>query len=96
MLPKVDDIAAHFLRLEKFVNLNFTAFHKILKKHDKRLPNPCKAFYMARLQNQSWVRGDHSDVIVSMSELYSAIRGDKDVEAQESEKQVMIHGVFVG
>ena len=91
LVLQVDDIAAEFLRLEKFVNLNFTAFHKILKKHDKRLPNPCKAFYMSRLHDQSWVRGDHSDVIVTMSELYSTMRGDKDVEAQESEKQVCIH-----
>lgn len=36
-----------FLRLEKYVNLNFMGFIKILKKHDKRLPNPCRAFYIA-------------------------------------------------
>lgn len=81
-------IIYYYYRLEKFVNLNFTGFHKILKKHDKRLPNPCKSFYTARLHDQSWVRGDYSDVIVSMSRVYSALRGDEEVEAKEDERQV--------
>ena len=59
---KVDAAADEFLKLEKYVNLNFTGFHKILKKHDRRLPNPYKAFYISRLHDQSWVRGDYSDV----------------------------------
>jgi SPX domain protein involved in polyphosphate accumulation len=70
------------------VNLNFTGFHKILKKHDRRLPNPCKAFYTARLHDQSWVRGDYSDVIVAMSRAYSTLRGDEEIEAKDNEKQV--------
>lgn len=79
-----------FLKLEKFVNLNFTGFHKILKKHDRRLPNPCKNFYMARLREQSWVRGDYSDVIVSLSRAYGALRGDDELEEQNTEKQAFI------
>ena len=70
------------------MNLNFTGFHKILKKHDKCLPNPCKAFYISRLHDQNWVRGDYSDVIVILSRVYSAIRGDEAVKEKESEKQV--------
>jgi SPX domain protein involved in polyphosphate accumulation len=77
------------------VNLNFTAFHKILKKHDKRLPNPCKAFYISRLHDQKWVRGDYSDVIVTMSNLYSTIRGDEEVIATDNEKQVSETSVCV-
>lgn len=75
-------------RLEKYVNLNFTGFHKILKKHDRRLPNPCRAFYTARLHDQSWVRGDYSDVIVTMSRVYSLLRGDEKVEEKDDAKQV--------
>ncbi|RYH21545.1 VTC domain-containing protein [archaeon] len=75
------------VRLEKFVNLNFTGFHKILKKHDRRLPNPCRAFYTARLHDQSWVRGDYSDVIVSMSRVYSKLRGDEEKEGNDNERQ---------
>ena len=72
------------------MNINFTGFHKILKKHDKRLPNPCKAFYITRLHQQSWVRGDYSDVLVTLSRIYSAIRGDHVAEANLDEKQDFI------
>lgn len=85
---QVEKAGEDFLKLEKFVNLNFMGFHKILKKHDKRLPNPCKAFYTARLHEQSWVRGDYSDVLVNMSRVYSKLRGDREVEEKENAKQV--------
>ncbi|KAJ1436068.1 VTC domain-containing protein [Ochromonadaceae sp. CCMP2298] len=84
---RVEKAGEDFLKLEKYVNMNFTGFHKILKKHDRRLPNPCKAFYTSRLHDQSWVRGDYSDVIVSMSRVYSALRGDEEVEAKEEAAQ---------
>jgi SPX domain protein involved in polyphosphate accumulation len=73
---QVDAIGDRFLKLEKYVNLNFTGFRKILKKHDKTLPNPCSAFYIGRLHQQGWVRGDYSDIIVNISSIYSQIRGD--------------------
>ncbi len=80
-------VGKEFLKLEKYVNLNFTGFHKILKKHDRWLPNPCKAFYLSRLHNQSWVRGDYSDVLVGMSSIYSSLRGDHKVAEKESDAQ---------
>ena len=80
-------VGKDFLKLEKYVNLNFTGFHKILKKHDKWLPNPCKAFYLTRLHDHHWVRGDYSDVIVSMSNIYSNLRGDEKIEEKESAAQ---------
>ena len=88
---KVEITGENFLKLEKYVNLNVTGFHKILKKHDRRLPNPCKAFYTRRLHDQSWVRGDYSDVIVAMSRVYSILRNDEQVEEIEAEKQVNTH-----
>eukprot|EP01035_Chromulina_nebulosa_P021280 gene21280-27573_t len=87
---RLEKAGEDFLKLEKFVNLNFTGFHKILKKHDRRLPNPCKAFYMARLREQSWVRGDYSDVIVILSRAFGALRGDDEPEAKETEKQAFV------
>jgi len=87
MLTKVGEAGELFLRLEKYVNLNFMGFHKILKKHDRRLPNPCKAFYVGRLYEQSWVRGDFSDVFVKISQLYSSLRGDDDSRAEENSRQ---------
>ena len=72
-----DSIADDFLRLEKYVNINFMGFHTILKKHDKYLPNnPCKAFYVSRMHAQAWVRGDYSDLVVRLSQIYSQVRED--------------------
>ena len=80
---EADDVAESFLRLEKYVNINFMGFHKILKKHDKHVPaNPCKAFYVARMHAQAWVRGDYSDLVVRLSNIYSALRNDQ--AAQEN------------
>ena len=32
-------------------------FHKILKKHDKQLPEtPCQSYYVQHLHSQSWVQ----------------------------------------
>lgn len=84
---RVGEAGEMFLKLEKYVNLNFMGFHKILKKHDRRLPNPCKAFYVGRLYEQSWVRGDFSDVFVTISRLYSTLRGDDDSPATENSRQ---------
>ena len=76
-MEKADEIANDFLRLEKYVNINFMGCHKILKKHDKNLPNvPCKAFYVSRMHAQAWVRGDYSDLVVRLSHIYSSLRDD--------------------
>lgn len=85
---QADEIAQDFLRLELYVNLNFMGFHKILKKHDKHLPNnPCKAFYVGRLHNQAWVRGDYSDIVVRLSNMYAAVRRDHTAEENKDEAQ---------
>jgi len=84
---EVEIIGERFLRLEKFVNLNFMGFHKILKKHDRHLPTPCKPFYIGRLHNQKWVKGDHSGIIVQMSRIYSKLRADVIPEEIETAKQ---------
>ncbi|MEW5316474.1 MAG: hypothetical protein WDW38_007846 [Sanguina aurantia] len=70
-------IGDKFLALEKFVNLNYMGFHKILKKHDKCLPHaPCRQFYIAHLHQQPWVQGNFSDLLVSLSNIHSLLRGD--------------------
>mmetsp|Transcript_22465 Transcript_22465/g.53899 ORF Transcript_22465/g.53899 Transcript_22465/m.53899 type:complete len:971 (+) Transcript_22465:80-2992(+) len=66
-----------FISLEKFVNLNYQAFEKLLKNHDKLLPNtPCHQFYMAKLRNQDWIKSDFSDVFVALSDCHSLLRQD--------------------
>eukprot|EP00970_Alexandrium_tamarense_P019885 scaffold14575_cov228-Alexandrium_tamarense.AAC.2 len=85
---KADDAAKSFLTLEKYVNINFMGFHKILKKHDKNLPlHACKQFYINRMHNQAWVRGDYSDVVVRLSAIYSALRNDHAAEENKDASQ---------
>ncbi len=85
---QADDIAMKFLTLEKYVNINFMGFHKILKKHDKYCPaNPCKTFYINRMHSQAWVRGDYSDVVVRLSAIYSALRNDQAGEENTDPSQ---------
>jgi len=77
LLIRTDEVAEQFLRLEKYVNINFMGFHKILKKHDKYVMNhPCREFYVSRLHAQAWVRGDYSDVVIRLSAIYSTLRKD--------------------
>ena len=70
------EIGDAFLRVEKFANLNFLAFHKILKKHDKSLPIPCRRFYIARLHDQRWMKRDYSKIFVRLSEIHSRLRDE--------------------
>jgi len=85
---RADGIARLFLVLEKYVNINFMGFHKILKKHDKYCPaNPCKTFYVNRMQSQAWVRGDYSDVVVRLSGIYSSLRNDQVVKEKADASQ---------
>jgi SPX domain protein involved in polyphosphate accumulation/uncharacterized membrane protein YidH (DUF202 family) len=81
-------IGDEFLQLEKYVNLNYMGFHKILKKHDKMLPHtPCRQFYISHLHNQPWVQGNYSDLMVKLSAIFSQLRGDQLAEAQGGSAQ---------
>jgi SPX domain protein involved in polyphosphate accumulation len=85
---EADQIAEDFLRLEKYVNLNFMGFHKILKKHDKHIKsNQVKAFYISRMHGQAWVRGDYSDVVVRLSSIFSTVRNDKAAQENKDASQ---------
>jgi SPX domain protein involved in polyphosphate accumulation len=77
LLDEAKAVGDEFLALEKYVNLNYLGFHKILKKHDKNVPHaPCQQFYVAHLHHQPWVQGNYSGLLVQLSAVYSALRGD--------------------
>ena len=80
-----------FLEVERYVNLNVTAVRKLLKKHDKVLPErPCAAFYTARMHDMRWVRNDYSDVVVRLSRLNptepASSKGDDEAHAKATTK----------
>ena len=57
--------------------MNFLAFHKCLKKHDKHIPLlPCKKVYLAKLHEQQWVKEDFSKTFVSLSKIHAQLRGE--------------------
>lgn len=89
ILQEAQKLGDDFLALEKYVNLNYMGFHKILKKHDKALPHaPCRQFYVAHLHQQPWVQGTYSDLLVSLSNIYSKLRGDTSGQKNEDAAQV--------
>mmetsp|Transcript_19369 Transcript_19369/g.57570 ORF Transcript_19369/g.57570 Transcript_19369/m.57570 type:complete len:691 (-) Transcript_19369:27-2099(-) len=70
---RVDACGEHFLDVEKYVNINVTAVRKMLKKHDKVLPQRrITAFYTARLHDMRWIQADYSSVLVRLSRLYAS------------------------
>ncbi|KAK2080664.1 hypothetical protein QBZ16_000518 [Prototheca wickerhamii] len=88
LLEEAKQIGDEFLQLEKYVNLNYMACHKILKKHDKLLPKtPCRQFYISHLHQQPWIQGNFSDMMVILSGVFSELRGDTLAEAQAASAQ---------
>lgn len=63
LMEEARRIGDEYLELEKFVNLNYVAIQKILKKHDKVVPlAPCGLFYKSHISKHPWVRGEHHDI----------------------------------
>lgn len=88
LIAEAKAVGDEFLALEKYVNLNYLGFHKILKKHDKNLPHaPCQQFYVAHLHHQPWVQGNYSGLLVQLSSVYSALRGDASGVKNEDASQ---------
>lgn len=83
-------IGDEFLKIEKFANLNFLATHKILKKHDKNLPIPCRRFYITRLHDQRWAKHDYSKIFVQLSKIHSTLRGDVSAAKRDDAGQEFI------
>lgn len=88
LLAAAKKVGDDFLALEKYVNLNYMGFHKILKKHDKMVPHaPCRQFYVAHLHQQPWVQGTYSDLLVHLSNVHSKLRGDTSGQKNEDSAQ---------
>jgi SPX domain protein involved in polyphosphate accumulation/uncharacterized membrane protein YidH (DUF202 family) len=83
--------ADEFLRLEKFANVNYLGFHRILKLHDQMFPRAkCRDFYIKRMHTMSWVKGNHSKIFVNLSRLMSNLRGDVAGAKKEQDDQAFV------
>ena len=71
----VDAAAMALQRFEDYVNLNYIAFSKILKKHDKFSTCPYRMPYLMKIQSQTFVREKMADVIKALSDTRAALDG---------------------
>lgn len=58
---------------ESFININYLAFSKILKKHDKMSSCPCRAPYLLRIQRETFARQCLPELIKGISDLHASL-----------------------
>jgi SPX domain protein involved in polyphosphate accumulation len=75
---KLEDECNHITQevaeLSKFIRLNYSAFLKILKKHDKHTTYTLKNMFMIRLQSKPFYKISFDSLILRLSKLYDTIR----------------------
>lgn len=70
----LSDIIADVHDLAKFTRLNYTGFHKILKKHDKITHYSLKPIFQVRLNAKPFYKDNYDKLIVRLSKLYDLVR----------------------
>ncbi|KAI5287029.1 vacuolar transporter chaperone [Ascosphaera aggregata] len=68
------DIIADVHDLAKYVQLNYTGFQKIIKKHDKRTKWFLKPVFAARLKAKPFFKDNYDAFVVKLSKLYDLVR----------------------
>eukprot|EP00124_Ichthyophonus_hoferi_P003234 Ihof_evm1s269 gene=Ihof_evmTU1s269 len=71
---ELDDITGDITKLAKFNSLNYTAFVKILKKHDKVTDFQLKHSFLARLTTQPFYKETFDSMILTLSTLYEKLK----------------------
>jgi SPX domain protein involved in polyphosphate accumulation/uncharacterized membrane protein YidH (DUF202 family) len=70
----LSDIIADVHDLAKFIQLNYTGFQKIIKKHDKQTGWFLKPVFAARLKAKPFFEQNYDAFIVKLSMLYDLVR----------------------
>ncbi|KAK7951337.1 vacuolar transporter chaperone 4 [Apiospora aurea] len=70
----ISDIIADVHDLAKFVQINYTAFYKIIKKHDKMTGWYLKPVWETRLKSKPFYREDYDRDVVKLSKMYDNVR----------------------
>ncbi|PQE27447.1 vacuolar transporter chaperone 4 protein [Rutstroemia sp. NJR-2017a BVV2] len=70
----LSDIIADVHDLAKFVQLNYTGFQKIIKKHDKQTKWMLKPVFATRLKAKPFFKDNYDADIVKLSKLYDLVR----------------------
>ncbi|KAK6581848.1 hypothetical protein PZA11_005545 [Diplocarpon coronariae] len=70
----LSDIIADVHDLAKFVQLNYTGFQKIIKKHDKQTGWMLRPVFATRLKARPFFKDNYDADIVKLSKLYDIVR----------------------
>lgn len=70
----LSDIIADVNDLAKFVQLNYTGFYKIMKKHDKVTGWHIRPVFEARMKSKPFFKDNHDELLVKLSKLYDLVR----------------------
>ncbi|KAK3335009.1 vacuolar transporter chaperone 4 [Neurospora tetraspora] len=70
----LSDIIADVHDLAKFVQVNYTGFYKIIKKHDKMTGWRLKPVFDARLKAKPFYKENYDASVVQLSKLYDLVR----------------------
>ncbi|ENH61044.1 hypothetical protein FOQG_08633 [Fusarium oxysporum f. sp. raphani 54005] len=70
----LSDIIADVHDLAKFVQLNYTGFYKIIKKHDKTTGWHLKPVFDSRLKAKPFYKENYDAAVIKLSKLYDLVR----------------------
>ncbi|KAM0564329.1 hypothetical protein ACHAPJ_000540 [Fusarium lateritium] len=70
----LSDIIADVHDLAKFVQLNYTGFYKIIKKHDKMTGWHLKPVFDSRLKAKPFYKENYDASVIKLSKLYDLVR----------------------
>ncbi|KAJ2466603.1 vacuolar transporter chaperone, partial [Coemansia sp. RSA 2322] len=78
---EIDTVISEVYELAKFTRLNFTAFIKIVKKHDKNAPFVLKPVFTVRLNSRPFFKENFDELLLELSRMYNIVRnGGVDVD----------------
>ncbi|KAJ2393748.1 vacuolar transporter chaperone, partial [Coemansia sp. RSA 2603] len=78
---EIDAVISEVYELAKFTRLNFTAFIKIVKKHDKNAPFVLKPVFTLRMNSRPFFKENYDELLLELSRLYNIVRnGGVDVD----------------
>ncbi|OLL25086.1 Vacuolar transporter chaperone 4 [Neolecta irregularis DAH-3] len=88
------DIIADVHDLAKFTRLNYTAFEKILKKHDKQTGRRLKHTWSIKLQEKPFYKENYDSLILKLSKLYDLLCWRKTTKLCPPNYQILGQLIF--
>ncbi|KAF2182761.1 SPX-domain-containing protein [Zopfia rhizophila CBS 207.26] len=86
VLSELDNITKEVNELEKYSRINYTAFFKATKKHDRKRGDAYKLrpFLETRLKEHPFNKEDYSPLLYRLSAMYSFVRQSLEGKPQEA------------